>query len=149
MVQTLSVLLYCPLSGSSKTGQNHGDQGWTVWTMFPEPQQTTGTPACDLFNIKMSLCMVVLAIYCLTEGSYKVFAFNPAAKFIPLNRNLRLNGEAWIRGKGIVFCFCFRDACPQVQTISLALKTGNTWNKMSLILIFSSILHKYCLFCLL
>lgn len=39
--QTFSDL--CFHSGSSKTGQNYGDQGWAVWALFPKPQQTTGT----------------------------------------------------------------------------------------------------------
>lgn len=39
------VLWICILLGSSKTGQNHGNQGRAVWALLSEPQQAAGTSA--------------------------------------------------------------------------------------------------------
>lgn len=41
------VLWICILLGSSKTGQNHGNQRRAVWAVLSEPQQAAGTSAAS------------------------------------------------------------------------------------------------------
>lgn len=65
------VLWICILLGSSKTGQNHGNQGRAVWALLSEPQQAAGTsaPFWDLWGTSWNINLQKMedAAFCTLE----------------------------------------------------------------------------------